>query len=275
MDFKPHLSTPMLVDANSGMLSLTRDGGVDWPRTLRLAKQSSQQGVQQAIVSTPRPQLESILRRMPHLNGLLQQHQIPMQVTPMIELTLRSDLFDQVIYLSLVVGGVHRRFVFLRLESEVDLPLVPVLRTLQSMYLTTVLVAPERCKSFRRDDNHLQEILASNALIQLSASSLLDETDPDRIKWCQHVIRKGLVQFVASESGIHHDLPISLADAHEKIERWTDREWADQLCCHNPARMFRGEVVKPQVPKKKSFFRLSDAINYQPPNSVARNAHGF
>ncbi|MFK8114637.1 MAG: CpsB/CapC family capsule biosynthesis tyrosine phosphatase [Rubripirellula sp.] len=243
-------STVPLADANSGMLTVSNGGGVNWPRTLRFAQQACQDGVTHAVVSSDRSDLETLLQRMPHLKGLLQQHELPIHVTPMVELTLQADLFEQVIYLSLLVGGVHRRYVFLRNQSAVQMPIVPVVQTLKQMHLTTVLLAPERQAHFREDDRELKQIIAGGGLIQLSAASLLDQTDTARVQWCRRVIRSGLCHFVASESGRHHDLPISLQQAYQTIRRWTNQSVADRLCRQNSMQMFAGDAISVAPPKQ-------------------------
>lgn len=239
-----------LVDANSGMLSLREDGSVNWSRTLRLAQQKLADGVRQAVVTAPLISMDHLLARMPHLEGLLHQHCIPLAVTGAVELKLRSDLFEQVVHISTVLGGLHRRYVLLRMATDSALQILPIVESLRQMNLTTVVIAPERCVRFRSDPSRLERIVAAGGLLQLSAASLSDQTDRQRIKFCRQLIRQGLCHLVASESGKHHDLPISLAEAHRWIVKWSGQDVANSICCHNPGQLAFGESIDP-LPKPR------------------------
>jgi protein-tyrosine phosphatase len=252
---KDRISVASLVDANSGMLSLRDDGSINWSRTLGLAQRESDDGVRQAVVTTPRRSMNHLLSRMPQLKGLLNQHRIPLVVTAAVELTLRSDLFDQVVRISTVVGGLHRRYVLLRVATDTALQILPVVESLRRMNLTTIVIAPERCNRFRSDPSRLQRIVSAGGLVQLSAASLTDQTDRQRIKLCRQLVRQGLCHFVATESGKHHDLPISLAEAYRTIVKWSGLDVADSICCHNPCQMAAGKPIDP-LPKRRSMLSI-------------------
>jgi protein-tyrosine phosphatase len=252
---KDRMSDARLADANSGMLSLSGEGSVNWSRTLTMAKHAFRDGVRQAVVTTPRESMNSLQRRMPHLQSLLNQHSIPIEVTAAVELTLQSDLFDQVVHVSTVFGGLHRRYVFLRVPCVTALAIAPVVESLRRMNLTAIVLTPERCDRFRRDPTKLKRIVSLGGLVQLSAASLTDQTDRDRIKLCRHLIRQGLCHFVGSESGKHHDIPISLGDAYRSIVKWSGFEVADSICCHNASRMAVGECID-AVPKRRSILKI-------------------
>ncbi len=251
MGSKDQKSAPRLVDANSGVLSLLADGSVNWPRTLRLAKHASSDGVTRAVVTTTNSDTDALLRRMPHLSGLLQQHSVSLAVTPAVELRLQRDLFEQAVHVSTIVGGLHRRYVLLRIPCDTRLPILPVVDSLRRMKLTTILLAPERCDRFQHDASELKRIVSLGGLVQLSAASLTDQTDRNRIGFCRHLIRQGLCHFVASESGRHHDLPISLSEAYRMIAKWVGCGLAAALCCNNPSRLFDGDCIE-ATPRRRS-----------------------
>ncbi len=254
MGSKDHTSIPRLVDASSGMLSLSSDGSVNWPRTLRLAKHAWRDGVQQAIVITDFACHDVLHRRMPHFLGLLSQHQIPIEVLGALEMTLHSDLFAQVELSSNLIAGPVQRYVFLRLSAETTLPILPVIESLRDKGFTTVIMVPERCTRFRDGISELQQIVSIGGLLQLSAASLLDQSDRGRIRFCRQLIRKSLCHVVATESGRHHDLPISLSEAYAAIARWEGLEVANALCCCNPNCLFEGRPVD-ATPKRQTIRR--------------------
>ena len=248
-------SRASLVDSNSAMLSLASDGSVNWPRSLRLASFAYREDVERAIVTAAPSCIDVLQRRMPHLEGLLSQHCIPIEVAPAIELTLQQDLFDRVVHASTVLGGPLRRYVFLRIPPDSRLPIVAVVEALRKMNLSPILLAPERCERFREDDSELERIVSAGGLIQLAAASLLDQTDRRRVRFCRQLIRKGLCHLVATESGRYHDLPISLSDAYQNILRWAGPAKADALCRHNPSCVFDGEPLA-VAPRRRRVLRL-------------------
>ncbi len=255
MGSKDQKSALRMVDANSGVLSLFADGSVDWPRTLRLAKHASGDGVARAVVATTASETDALLRRMPQLSGLLQQHSVSLAVTPAVELRLQRDLFEQAAHLSDILGGLHRRYVLLRIPYDTTLPILPVIDSLSRMNLMTILLAPERCDRFRHDASELRKIVSLGGLVQLSAASLSDQTDRHRIGFCRHLIRQGLCHFVASESGRHHDLPISLSEAYRVIAKWVGHDVAAAICCYNPSRLFDGDCIEAS-PRHRSLLKV-------------------
>ena len=255
MGSKDQKSAPPLVDANSGMLSLLADGSVNWPRTLRLAKHACGDGIRRAVVTAASSDADALLHRMPHLLGLLHQHSLSLAVTPAVELRLQSDLFEKVVHLSQILGGLHRRYVLLRVPTDTNLPILPVVDSLRRMKLTTVLLAPERCDRFRQDASELKKIVSIGGLVQLSAASLTDQTDRHRIGFCRYMIRQGLCHFVASESGRHHDLPISLSEAYRVMAKWVGHELAAATCCRNSGRLFDGDRIE-ATPQRRSLLKV-------------------
>ncbi len=255
MRHKDRLFPTRLVDANSGMLSLSSDGSVDWSRALRLAEFAFRDGIRQAVLMADQSCAGAVRRRMRHFTSLLAQHHLPIEVTAGIELGLQSDLFDQAVRTSTVIGGPLRRYVFLRIARDNILPIAPVVDALKRMKLVAVLLSPERCPRFRENSSELQEIVSGGGLIQFSASSLVDQTDRARIRFCRQSVRKGHCHFVASESGRHHDIPVSLKEAYLTIVGWGGTTIADTICHRNPSRLFAGEKVE-STSKPQSLFRV-------------------
>ena len=207
------------------------------------------------MVTAASSDADVLIRRMPHLSGLLQQHSVSLAVTPAVELRLQSDLFEQVVHLSQIMGGLHPRYVLLRVPSDTHLPILPVVDSLRRMKLTTILLAPERCDRFRHDASELKKIVSIGGLLQLSAASLTDQTDRHRIGFCRHMIRQGLCHFLASESGRHHDLPISLSAVYRAIAKWMGHQVAGTICCLNPTRLFDGKAIE-AAPRRRTLLKV-------------------
>lgn len=250
MESRNQDNQPLLVDSNSGVLSFSADGNVNWPRALRLIRQAQSSRVGQMVVTTSLSQMYTMLDRMQQLDGMKKQHAICLEFTPAVELKLTQCLFEEAVHVSTVVGGLHRRYIFLRLP-EVALPIVPVIRSFRHMKLTPVLLSPERFSRYLDNASDLVRCVQSGALIQLSAASLMDQTDRDRVQFCKFLIRKNLCHLVASETGRYHDLPISLGDAYQTITRWFGRSRADAICCDNPGKVFVGEDLRAPTSRRR------------------------
>lgn len=233
-----------LADVSSGILQCRSTGSVDWPKTLRLAKKAADQGIGHALIVADASMIDVVHRRMPHLKSLLVSHGIPLTVQAAVELSMGTDLFERVVRTSTLFEGLHRRYVLLRIPPETRMTVAPVVESLKRMNLKTILVAPERCEWLRSKPDEWQRMTAAGALIQLSSASILDRTDPARVRFCRQLVRDHRCHFVASESGRHHDLPISLADAFTMIAGWAGEEFATTVCHDNAIRLISNEPIE-------------------------------
>lgn len=232
-----------LVDGNTAILSVSTDGGVDWPRSLRFAASLYADGVR-AIVVTSRPECFDVMqRRVPQFTAQLSQHGVFLRVAMAVELTLQNDLFEWTDRLAHSAIGPAKRYVYLRVASDNVMPVEMVIGRLVEKNLVPILLAPERCQQFREQPRRLAELIKRGALVQLSAASLCDASDSDRVRFCRRLIRKGDCHMVASESGRHHDLPISLCEAYELVASWTGLESADRLCKEHPSAILKGHAL--------------------------------
>lgn len=233
-----------LVDGNTAILSVSPDGAVDWPRSLRLAAAMYADGVHGVVVTSPPESIDVMQRRVPQYSAQLSQHGVSMQITMAVELTMQLDLLEWAQRLARIGIGPCKRYVYLRVADDNVLPVGMVVRRLVDMNLVPILLAPERCRQFRGQIREVKKLVADGALVQISAASLIDRTDPARIRFCRRLIRQQLCHMVASESGRHHDLPISIREAFELIERWSGKEMARQLCGSNPSQIFSGQPLE-------------------------------
>ncbi len=270
-----------LVDCNAQLISAGSSGRIDWGATLERARTLRSQGVEKAVVTTPRKQLDLLRRRVPQMQELLRQQELGLQVTPCVELEMHSELFDHIIHTATVLGGVSRHYVFLRVAHDNTAPVLPVVDAIRRMRLTPIIVSPERVARFRQDPSEVDAIVKLGGRLQLSTASICEPPDRDTLRFCRRLIRSRLCHLVATgQAPIHHasvdesnvaeaatslpgNQPATLAAAWQRVASWEDELLATALFRDNPASVFRGDLIEP-LPKRSvrrffSTFRRSAA----------------
>jgi tyrosine-protein phosphatase YwqE len=251
--WQPVVRPADLTDIHAGLLDVTDRGTVNWGRSLRLARQIAIQGVRQAVVTVDGDAIDTVARRLPHLQALIDQNAIDLNVRVVARLRLRSDLFDRVVQTSTVIGGLNRRYVFLTLAPENRLPVAPIVEQLRSMNLTTILIAPEKCEAMRQRPSEWERIRKAGGLIQVSAASLLRSTDRPRRRFAESLIRSEKCHFIGSEIGGVHctggdDPPTTIAEAFPMIVRLAGQDAGNQMCHANADDLFHDHPVIRRTP---------------------------
>lgn len=247
--WKPALRPAALTDIHAGLLDVTDHGTVNWGRSLRLARQIAHQGVRQAVVTVDGDAIDTVARRLPHLQALIDQNAIDLNVRIVARLRLRSDLFDRVVRTSTIIGGLNRRFVFLTIAPENRLPVAPIVEQLRQMNLTSILIAPEKCDAMQKRPSEWERVRRAGGLVQVSAASLMPSADRLRRRFATSLIRSAHCQFIGSEigDGIHGDRPTTIADGFPMVARLVGEEVASQLCHANANDLFHDQPVTRRV----------------------------
>lgn len=115
------------VDVGADWIRQTASGTIDWPQTLRRADASVAIGTRRFVLRHHDPQRTRLSHRLNEIVTRLQSHfetqGRSIVIQPMMEFDPRHDLFDQIDWAYTVLGGLHRRYVVLRLSS-LNLPAV-------------------------------------------------------------------------------------------------------------------------------------------------------
>ncbi|TWU60419.1 hypothetical protein Poly51_06950 [Rubripirellula tenax] len=233
-----------MADINSGIFRCSADGNVHWPKSLRFAELAAEDGIRRAVAVTNFGTMDTVVRRLGLFNALLIRHRVELEVKAAVEFSLGSDLFNQIVRAATVMGGLNRHYVMLRIHPGTSLPIASVVETIRKMHLRTILVAPERCDALVHRPTEWKRLASAGALIQFSAKSLLDESNPRRIRFCRSMIREGRCHFIGTELGRDDGTSVSLAEAFRVIARWADIETATNLCWGNTNCVWENQPVQ-------------------------------
>jgi protein-tyrosine phosphatase len=243
--------TISFVDIHCHILPGIDDGPRDWDESLAMARLAAADGTS-TIIATPH-QLgcfgsnrgDDIRTRATELQQRLDAAAIPLRVLPGGEVRIDSTLNEGLARGEVLTLGDHYRHVLIELPFEVYLPLEPVLADLARRKLVGILAHPERNDGILRRPEQLTPVVDAGCLTQITASSLYGTFGPESKELAEWLLEQGLVHVVASDGhGTRSRRPL-IRRAHERVESLVDRQTADELCCHNPARIAAGRSVRP------------------------------
>lgn len=105
---------------------------------------------------------------------------------------------------------------------------------------TPIIAHAERYRIIQKDKKLAGDLLEVGALIQLNADSVMGKCGLG-IKWtCGRLLRKGLVQFIASDAHDPKERPPLLKECYEYVCKRYDRDYADALFRENALALLSG-----------------------------------
>ena len=254
------------VDIHCHLLPGIDDGASDWETTLGMARMAVADGTQTIIV-TPH-QLgnfahnlgDEIRSRTQELQQVLQQHNIPLQVLPGGDVRIEDHMIELLGSGEVMSLGDLRRHVLLELPHELYFPLEGVLAGLEREGMRGILSHPERNRGLLREPDLLPGLVECGCLMQVTAGSLMGTFGPNSQQLGEWMLTEGLVHFLATDAhGTRSRRPL-MRRAYDRVVELTDTQTADDLCCHNPARVSRGESVpagcRPRLQRSGGWRRL-------------------
>ena len=240
----------VLIDIHCHILPALDDGAENWDIAVQMARIAAADGVTD-IIATPHMVPESKFVPEPHrvreltdeLNQRLDSQGIPVTIHPGMEVYLTPETPD------LLEAG---RLLTLA-DSEyllVELPAnsVPhyvdqVLFEIMLQGVRPILAPVERNRSLATDHFRLQELLNRGNLAQLNASSLMGGQGRKAQSVAKDLVRRGLIQFIASDGhSLGRRKPV-IGDAVEVLGRKLGSERAYQLSIGNPRSVLANESV--------------------------------
>ncbi len=109
---------------------------------------------------------------------------------------------------------------------------------------TPVIAHPERNLVFAREPERLERLVATGALAQLTAGSLLGDFGRSVRRVAFEMVEAGVAHVVASDAHSVDRRPARLAEGRELIRREWGEEAAARLCEANPERIVKSEEVE-------------------------------
>ncbi len=256
------------VDIHCHLLPGIDDGSADWETTLGMAQMAVADGMQVTIV-TPH-QLgnfaqnlgDDIRARTAQLQQVLDQHDIALRVLPGGDVRIEDGMFEGLATGEVMSLGDLRRHVLLELPHELYFPLEGVLASLSRQGMAGILSHPERNRGLLREPLLLPALVEGGCLMQVTAGSLMGTFGPKSQELAEWMLANGLVHFIATDAhGTKSRRPL-MNRAFDRVAELTDKATAEDLCCHFPALVARGENVPAGcrvVPKRGGWRSLFSA----------------
>jgi protein-tyrosine phosphatase len=234
-----------VIDLHCHILPAVDDGPPSEQATLEMARAHVDAGVSR-VLATPHVTWDiptsaaTVAQKVGEVNGLLREHDLPLEVLPggEIGLTRVTDLDDGELR-GLALGGGP----WLLVES----PLTPsatnfdaVLHHVQARGHRVVLAHPERCPAFQREPERLAALVHAGMLTSITAGALIGRFGGTVERYAHELVRDGLVHNVASDA---HDASRRPPGLRGPLEAAGYGEHADYWCAEVPAAIVGGDEV--------------------------------
>ncbi|MBC8877170.1 MAG: protein tyrosine phosphatase [Planctomycetes bacterium] len=250
-----------LIDTHCHVHPGLDDGPADWDEALEMCSIAWNDGVR-AVAATahqspswPRATPERIRRSTRQLQRRLEAARIPLDVYPCAEVMVDPDLPEAWIRGELLSVADTCHYLLIEFPTGVFVDLSEIVTELVESGVRPILAHPERCAELLHAPEAAADLIRRGCLMQVTADSLTDQYPQlhgDLRSW----LRRGWVHLVASDGHSPHDRPPEMAEAFEKITRWTSPDVAERLCCSNGMAVLEGlplVVPHPHPPKRKWF----------------------
>lgn len=240
---------PTFVDIHCHLVPGIDDGPKSWDQSLAMAEMAVADGIRQIIV-TPH-QLgnfchnggDLVRTRTDELQVELESHGIGLRVLPGADVRIQPDMIELIQRGEVVTLADQRKHVLLELPHELYFPIDEVLGQLSAEGMTGILSHPERNQGLLKHPENVEALVDAGCLMQITCGSLMGTFGPGPQQMAEHLIRHGLVHFLATDAhGPRSRRPL-MRRAFERTRELAGDEMAVDLCCRNPAAIVTGESV--------------------------------
>lgn len=117
------------------------------------------------------------------------------------------------------------------------------LNNITSSGFTPILAHAERYASLRHDDDVLNKIVASGALIQLNAGAVTGKRGLAIRLYCKKLLKKNLVSLIATDAHDTKIRPPILSDCYQTVSRICGTDTANKIMLSNPRKILSGNFI--------------------------------
>ncbi len=182
------------------------------------------------------------------LQAELSRQQIALTVLPGMEVHLHLHILRE-LKLGRLLGINATRYILIELpDSQIPLFADEVFFELMANGITPVLMHPERNQAIQRDPRLLARYRENGILAVLAVNSLTGGTSPATAETARLLLRRRLVQAVASDAHSLRSRPPCLAAGY-RIAAGLLGPSAPIVLADNPARIIAGERLAPEAPE--------------------------
>jgi protein-tyrosine phosphatase len=234
------------VDIHCHCLPGIDDGPATMSESLGLCRSLVDDGIA-TVIATPHQlgrfsecnEAEQVKESVSALNEELKNNDIALGVMPGADVRVDEricQLLEEDKVLTLADGG---KYILLELPHEILIDIEPLLVDLASMGIQAIISHPERHPGLVKEPYMLSKWLQCQALLQVTAASLLGHFGPEAQKSAWQLLSSGQALLVATDS---HDLNgrrPCMSEAFEHISDKLGETVARLVCIENPLRVLR------------------------------------
>lgn len=224
------------IDIHAHLLPGVDDGARDWEESISLLKMAYDQGIRH-IVATPHFTYGQNV-------GVLQQLSIHLDVeAKAISEDYDVSLGQEIMYFENLIDYLDQgkaltlagsRYVLIEFEPSDSLGKIQraVRQLIQASYFP-VIAHVERYKSLSCQED-LEKLVEYGAYLQVNSRSLKGGWSDQRARWCKKNLKKGIIQFIATDMHDTWNRPPDIKTAASWLERHMGVSTAIQITRVNP-----------------------------------------
>ncbi len=233
-----------MIDIHCHLLPAVDDGATSWDVTLEMCRIAEEDGVTH-IVATPHANYEYGFDRAFHL-GLLEELRAR---APKLSFSLGCDF--HLSYENIQDAMAHpgryaigdTRYQLVELSDYSAFNVAQTLHSLQIAGLVPILTHPERNAVILANPDLLKKYAEVGCLFQITANSLTGFWGKTKQQFCEELLRKKMVHFIASDAhGVKNRTPL-LSAARDAAAKIIGSDAAEKLVNANPAAVLSNQAT--------------------------------
>ncbi len=154
------------------------------------------------------------------------------------------------------------RYLLVEFKTHIDLEsLLTIVYELRVKGFWPIVAHVEMYPTIIRNDESIARIKEEGGLIQITASSLMGAVGKKIATKLMNAVRKGQVDFIASDAHGLNMRPPVLSTAYKHVQKNATMEIANRIFSDNPSKLMLGEeILTPKTLRKKSSHRRAYII---------------
>jgi protein-tyrosine phosphatase len=224
-----------MIDIHCHLLPAVDDGSQSWETTLEMCRLAEEDGVTH-IVATPHANYEYTYDRALHLERLEELR----TRAPKLSFSLGCDFhlsYENILDAMghpdrYAIGDTHYMLVELSEYSAFNAP--QTIHQLCSAGLIPILTHPERNPVILGNPDLIDRFAEVGCLFQVTANSLTGFWGKSKQKFCEQMLKKNMVHFIASDAHGTRNRPPMLSAARDAAAKIIGADAAEKLVLANP-----------------------------------------
>ena len=235
------------VDIHTHILPGVDDGALNMDEALKLVQMAWENGTTH-LVLTPhyrgrwRSNTPKLLRqRFEELNSLVKEAVPDMTLYLGNEAAIEQEVGEKVAEGRIL--PIHNSH-YVLLEFDYNSSRIQVIDGVMGVIscgYTPIVAHAERYRIFQKDKKLAVDILEVGALIQLNADNVMGKNGLMTKWFCWNLLRKGMVQFIASDAHDPKDRPPVLKDCYEYVSKRFGEAYAQTIFRENALALLSGK----------------------------------